>query len=169
MEVIELSDFGPDRYDQIVDGEVDPYGTDHLGMEWKEKSGHVALVEEGRAIAHAGWVLTDLRAATGDQFQIVGLGGVMVHRDRRGNGLGHQLVAAAMERMGKLGLSVGMLFCRTQRVPFYESLGWHPLTVQVTADQPSGPVVMPLVTCWTPLSDGAAVPDADLRIEGLPF
>ncbi len=169
VEVIELSDFGPDRYEQIIDGETDPYGTDYLGMDWKEKSGHVALVEEGRTIAHAGWVPADLRAATGDQLRIVGLGGVMVHRDRRGNGLGHLLVAAAMERMAKLGPTVGMLFCRDQRVPFYKSLGWHPLEVRVTADQPSGPAVMPLVTCWTPLRDGAGVPDSEIHIEGLPF
>ena len=169
MEVIELSDFSPDDYEQIVDGETDPYGTDHLGMDWKSKSGHVALVEGGRTIAHAGWVPADVRATTGEQLRIVGLGGVMVHRDHRGNGLGHRLVAAAMQQMARVGRPVGMLFCRTQRVPFYESLGWHPLAVPVTADQPSGPVVMPLVTCWTPLSEGATVPESELHVEGLPF
>jgi predicted N-acetyltransferase YhbS len=169
VEVVELNTFGPDEYGQIVDGEKDPYGTDHLGMDWREKSGHVALVEEGRIIAHAGWVPADIGAATGERFQVVGLGGVMVHRDHRGDGLGQQLVAAAMERMARLGLSVGMLFCRTERVPFYERLGWYPRDQRVTADQPSGPVEVPLVTCWTPLLDGGSLPDSALHVEGLPF
>jgi predicted N-acetyltransferase YhbS len=169
VEVIELTDFGPEEYGQIVDGEVDPYGTDHLGMDWREKSSHVALVEKGRIIAHAGWVPAHLRATSGKRVQVVGLGGVMVHRDHRGGGLGHRLVAAATERMGRLGPPVGMLFCRTQRVPFYESLGWHPTKQRVTADQPGGPVVVPLVTCWTPLADGGTLPSSELHVEGLPF
>ncbi|HEV3282384.1 MAG TPA: GNAT family N-acetyltransferase [Acidimicrobiales bacterium] len=169
MKVIELTHFGPDEYGQIVDGEQDPYGTDHLGMDWREKSGHVALVEEGRIIAHAGWVPADIGAASGEQLQVVGLGGVMVHRAHRGNGLGHQLVAAAMERMGRLGPPVGMLFCRTERVPFYQSLGWHPMEDRVTADQPSGRVEVPLVTCWTPFLEGGSLPDSALHVDGLPF
>jgi GNAT superfamily N-acetyltransferase len=169
VEVVELATFGAAEYEQIVDGEEDPYGTDHLGMDWREKTGHVALVQEGHVLAHAGWVPADLRAATGEHLRIVGLGGVMVHRDHRGHGLGHRLVAAAMDRMGRLGLPVGMLFCRTQRVPFYESLGWHPTAGRVTADQPSGAVEMPLVTCWTPFLAGATVPSSALHIEGLPF
>lgn len=169
MEVIELADFGPTEYGQIIDGEKDPYGTDHLGMEWREKSGHVALVEEGRVIAHAGWVPADLRAASGERLRVVGLGGVMVHRAHRGQGLGHRLVAAAMERMGRLGLPVGMLFCRTERVPFYQSLGWQPHEEPVTADQPSGPVEVPLVTCWTPLVDGGSLPNSAWHVQGLPF
>jgi predicted N-acetyltransferase YhbS len=169
MEIVELSEFGAEEYDQIVDGEHDPYGTDQLAIEWKEKSGHVALVDDGRILAHAGWVPADVRAGTGKQLPIVGLGGVMVHRDHRGRGLGHRVVSAAMERMGRLGRPVGMLFCRTQRVPFYERLGWQALAAPVTADQPSGAVVMPLVTCWTPLTDGATVPTSELHVEGLPF
>ncbi|MGH9081058.1 MAG: GNAT family N-acetyltransferase [Acidimicrobiales bacterium] len=169
MEVIEVTDFGPDEYGQIVDGEADPYGTDHLRMDWREKSGHVALVQDGRMIAHAGWVPADLRVASGEQLRIVGLGGVMVHREHRGNGLGHRLVAETMARMGRLGRPVGMLFCRPQRVAFYERLGWHPTGEPVTADQPGGPVVMPLMTCWTPFAEGAVLPHSALHVEGLPF
>ena len=117
MEVIELTDFGPDEYGQIVDGETDPYGTDHLDIDWREKTGHVALVEEGRIIGHAGWVPAELSTAGGEHLRIVGLGGVMVHRQHRGQGLGHRLVTAAMDRMGRLGDPLGVLFCRTQRVP----------------------------------------------------
>ncbi len=62
-----------------------------------------------------------------------------------------------------------MLFCRPERVPFYESLGWYPTRAGVTADQPGGTIEMPLVTCWTPLIHGAALPSSTLHLEGLPF
>lgn len=169
MDLIELDDFSPEQYDEIVDGEADPYGTDDLAIEWKPKTGHVALVDDGRIIAHAGWVPAELRAATGEEIPIVGLGGVMVHRDRRGSGLGGPLVTAAVERMARVGPPVGVLFCRTQRLDFYRRLGWQPLGGPITADQPSGSVVMPMVTCWTALAEGATVPDVALHVEGLPF
>ena len=93
----------------------------------------------------------------------------MVHHDHRGAGLGRRLVAGAMTRMRELDQPLGMLFCRSPRVSFYESLGWHPIDAAVIVDQPAGPMVMPLVTCWTPLMDGAYLPEGDLRVEGLPF
>ena len=34
MDLIDLPAFGPDRYQQTVDGESDPFGTDHLGVVW---------------------------------------------------------------------------------------------------------------------------------------
>ncbi|HUY65284.1 MAG TPA: GNAT family N-acetyltransferase [Acidimicrobiales bacterium] len=168
MELADLPDFGPGDNALIEDGEVDPYGTDSLGIAWREKSGHVGMMEAGRLIAHAGWVAVRVRAA-GGAVEAVGLGGVLVHRDHRGRGVGGELVTGAMNRMGSLGSPIGLLFCRTQRVPFYRRLGWEVFGHGVTADQPSGRVTMPLVTCWTGFVDGASPPASELQIEGLPF
>lgn len=168
VELADLPDFGPGDYALIEDGEADPYGTDSLGIAWREKSGHVGMMEAGRLIAHAGWVPVRVGAA-GAAVEAVGLGGVLVHRDHRGRGVGGQLVTGAMVRMGALGRPMGLLFCRTQRVPFYQGLGWKVLQHGVTADQPSGRMTMPLVTCWTPFVDGASPPALELEIEGLPF
>ena len=169
VKLIDLPNFGPDDYAQIVDGEVDLFGTDHLGIEWRDKSGHVGLTEEGRLIGHAGWVPVQVRGTTGQVTDVWGLGGVMVHRDYRGGGAGCQVVSGAMERMVELGGSIGMLFCRPPRLRFYERLGWFRLANAVTADQATGTITMPLVTCWTPLVEGAALPASDLHVEGLPF
>jgi len=168
VELVDLADFGPGEYELIEDGEVDPYGTDPLGIAWGEKSGHIGMMEAGRLIAHAGWVPVQARAA-GGAVDAVGLGGVMVHRDHRGRGVGGELVTGAMVRMGGLGRPIGLLFCRTQRVPFYQRLGWHVFGHGVTADQPSGRVTMPLVTCWTGFVEGATPPPSELAIEGVPF
>jgi predicted N-acetyltransferase YhbS len=106
---------------------------------------------------------------TGTSVEVVGLGSVLVHRKHRGAGVGRQLVSGAMTRMLELDRPLGILFCRPPRVSFYESLGWHRVDGTVTVEQPAGPMVMPLVTCWTPLMDQADLPDGALRIEGLPF
>jgi predicted N-acetyltransferase YhbS len=164
-----MPQFGPDDYAEIVDGEQDPFGTDELGIVWRAKTSHVGLREEGRLIGHAGWVPAEVESPSGASFEILGLGSVMVHRRRRGHGIGGRLVLGAMERMGQVDGSVAMLFCRHLRLPFYQRLGWLPIDRTVTADQPTGTVAIPLVTCWTPLVEGAGLPDADLHVVGLPF
>jgi len=169
VELIDLPDFGPDDYALIVDGETDPFATEALGIEWREKTGHVGLTEAGRLIGHAAWVPVRVQTTTGQSVEVLGLGGVILHRDYRGNGAGRQVVSGAMTRMAALGGSIGMLFCLPERLRFYEGLGWYSIDRAVTADQPAGSIRMPMVTCWTPLVDGATLPATDLHVEGLPF
>lgn len=169
VEVIDLPDFGPDDYAAVVDGETDPFQTDHLAIEWERKTGHVGVRQDGTLIGCAGWVPTQVEVA-GRTIDGVGLGGVIVHRRYRGTGVGGPLVVGAMARMGAVGRPLGLLFCLPQRVRFYESLDWQVVDHPVTVDQRAGPPVsMPLVTCWTALAPAASAPDADLRIRGLPF
>jgi predicted N-acetyltransferase YhbS len=169
MKLVDMAQFGPDDYAEIVDGEPDLFGTEELGIVWRSKTGHVGLREGGRLIGHAGWVPVEVESASGASFRILGLGSVMMHRHHRGNGMGGRLVRRAMDRMGEVGDPVAMLFCRPVRLPFYERLGWRVMHATVTADQPIGTVTVPLVTCWTPLAAGAELPDADLHVVGLPF
>lgn len=169
MELIDLPDFSPADYRQIVGDEPDPFGTDQLGISWGPKSDHVGLLDDGRLVAHAGWVPVDMRTESGVAFGVLGLGSVLVHRDRRGRGLGRQLVAGTTEKMRGRGASMAMLFCRTERLPFYRRLGWLPIDADVTVGQPDGTLVMPLQTCWVPLDEGAVMPAGDLQVDGLPF
>ncbi len=169
VELIDLPDFGPEEYALIVDGEPDPFGTEQLGIEWRGKTAHVGLVEEGRLVACAGWVPARVTAASGQEVDVLGLGSVLVRRSYRGSGVGRRLVGGAMEKMRDPGVPVGMLFCRTRRLDFYRRLGWTRATGTVTVDQPDGVITMPLATCWVPLSSGAAWPEADVHLEGLPF
>lgn len=166
---MDLPDFGPDQYAEIVDGESDPFQTVHLGMEWAPKSEHVGLTDDGRLIGHAGWVTTSIRVVAGETIEVLGLGGVMLQRRYRGHGVGRVLVSGAMERMRKQGVTIATLFCLPERLRFYEDLGWVPIDGVVTVGQPAGPMVMPLRTCWLPLVDRASVPDGGLEFPGLPF
>jgi predicted N-acetyltransferase YhbS len=169
VELIDLPNFGPDAYAQIVDGEPDPFGTDQLAIEWGPKSDHVGLTDEGRLIGHAGWVAADVRVATGETIGVLGLGSVLLHRLYRGAGVGSTLVSGAIERMRMRGATMAMLFCRPERLRFYGDLGWYPIDGVVTVGQPGQPIVMPLRTCWLPLAEGATIPPGDLEFPGLPF
>ena len=169
VELVDLPRFGPDEYAQIVDGELDPFGTEHLAIEWGPKTDHVGLKDDDRLIGHAGWVRADMKVATGKPIEVLGLGGVMLHRGYRGRGVGRVLVEGAMQQMEGQGTTIAILFCRPERMRFYGDLGWHPLVDSVTVGQPGGPIVMPLRTCWLALADGAIVPSGDLEFPGLPF
>ena len=169
VELIDLPDFGPDDFAQITAGASDPFGTDHLGIVWQEKTDHVGLIDEGQLIGHAGWIASRVRAADGQVVEVLGLGGVMIHGDRRGRGVGGVLVRGTMEKMRASGGSLAMLFCRPERLSFYGRLGWLPIRDEVTVEQPDGTIVMPLCTCWTALVEGESMPAGGLHLEGLPF
>jgi GNAT superfamily N-acetyltransferase len=169
MELVDLPDFGPDEYDEIVDGEEDPFGTEHLGIEWCPKDCHVGLEDDGRLVAHAGWLTTDARMANGELIEVLGLGGVMLHRRYRGSGVGRLVVTGAMDRMRRQSAVIAMLFCRPERLRFYGDLGWFPITEPVTVGQPGGSIVMPLRTCWLPLTQGTILPVGAIEFPGLPF
>ncbi len=169
MELIDLPGFGPDDFARIVDGETDPFATADLGIVWREKTGHVGLTDAGRLIGHAAWVPAGVETTTGQTIDVLGLGGVILHRDYRGHGAGRQVVLGAMTKMAELGGTLGMLFCLPARLRFYEGMGWLPIDQAVSADQSTGSIVVPMVACWTPLVDGASLPATDLHVRGLPF
>jgi hypothetical protein len=54
-------------------------------------------------------------------------------------------------------------------MPFYEQFDFRHVRAPVWADQPQGPVRMPLATMWKPLREGVELPDGELRIVGEPF
>jgi predicted N-acetyltransferase YhbS len=169
VELIDLPVFGPGEFDRIVGGTRDAFGTDHLGIEWLEKSHHVGLMDDGLLVGHAGWVASSVQTAGRQVVEVLGLGGVIMHADYRGRGVGAQLVEGAMHRMSASGVGVGMLFCRPERLAFYGRLGWLPITDPVRVGQPGGSIVMPLRTCWTPLAEGSELPGGTLDLRGLPF
>ncbi|QUH04381.1 GNAT family N-acetyltransferase [Saccharopolyspora erythraea] len=168
VEVVDMRAYGAQERAEIIDGETDPSGIDDLNLVWRDKVGHVVLRDSDKLVAHAGWLPIEIRSR-GQHVPAVGLGGVLVHRSLRGHHLGQMVVEAAMGRMRRTGRPIGLLFCRAALVPYYERLGWRALSSDITVDQPDGPVLMPLTTCWVPLVDGAQLTEGPLILDGLPF
>ncbi len=164
----EVSEFSLEDAATLAGGEADPYGTDHLAITWAPKDHHVVVVEDGRPIAHAGFLPIEVET-DGTRLLGVGLGGVMVHPTLRGRGIGELLVRDTTARMGAMGRPFGLLFCRDVRLAFYERMGWRQVHGEVTVDQESGPIAMPLLTCWYSFAPDHDVPAGGLRVVGLPF
>ena len=116
--------------------------------------------DDGRMIACAG---PDRRAGArwqGERFDVVGFGGVIVTRTRRGQGLARRVMEAAIARAAELGPERGLLFCRPDRAGLYAGLGFVKVDVPVEVGQLDGKrAAMPLDTMWRPLRPGATWPD----------
>ena len=88
--------------------------------------------DEGRPVAHIGFVRRMLRVQSGGSLQVGDVGLVGVDPDYQGTGLGRRLLAETTARLTELSLPFGFLTCATSVVPFYEKGGWRQAGGQVT-------------------------------------
>ncbi|WP_372983547.1 GNAT family N-acetyltransferase [Microbacterium sp.] len=86
---------------------------------------HVMLSIGRIVIAHVGFQRRTISAG-GHEIVVAGTGGVLVHSDWRGSGVGRRVMARAQQAMRDDALvDFGYLGCREAVVPFYESTGWR--------------------------------------------
>ncbi|MDI2124574.1 GNAT family N-acetyltransferase [Yinghuangia seranimata] len=167
-EVVRLDHYGKAGQAAILGDGPDPFGVADVGFTWLPKELHFGVMWDGRLVAHTGLLRIPVTLA-GTDTDVIGVGGVAVATDARGQGLARLVVGAAVDHARTLGPEFGLLFCRPPLVALYERLGWHRVENDVVVEQPDGPAVMPLATMWTPLRDGAAWPDGDLRLRSFPM
>lgn len=170
MELLELDQVSTCQWEQLIAGEREPWGGVAEGLTWQPKQRHLALAEaDGRLIALAGLLRTEVERAGGARFPVVGVGSVFVNSRSRGRGLARRLLEALLELAGEVGPEHAMLFCRPQLMSFYASLGFAEILSPVTVGQPDGPLEMPLRAMWRALAQGAVWPDGRVALPGLPF
>ncbi|MET9763141.1 GNAT family N-acetyltransferase [Streptomyces sp. NPDC006372] len=152
----------------LGDGE-DPFGVAGTGLTFLPKEEHFGIRHGDRLVAHAG--LLRLPLAIGDvETEVMGVGGVAVAPDVRGQGLARLVLTAALGHARTMGPGHALLFCRPPLVPLYRRLGWHPLDTDVWVEQPGSRLVsMPLRTMVTPLRDDAVWPSGPVRLFSLPM
>jgi aminoglycoside 2'-N-acetyltransferase I len=92
---------------------------------------YFALVSGDRLISHAAVVETELEHA-GGRYRVGGLANVFTFPASRAQGHGRRVVEAATSHIVASGVDVAALFCRPERVRFYERSGWR------TVPSPSG-------------------------------
>jgi predicted N-acetyltransferase YhbS len=165
-ELVELPGLTPADRAELAAGEAQPFGA--IDLEWRDSERYVALRDEGRLVAAAGWLVAPVEAG-GEVFDVVGVGGVIVAWPRRGEGLMRQVLDGVLARAEQLGPAFAMLFCSDDNAARYARFGFRAIAARVTAEQPGGTVEMGEVSMWRPLRDGARWPDGDVRVLGLPF
>jgi predicted N-acetyltransferase YhbS len=176
MELVELRGLTDDQRAELAAGEAYPFGA--TALRWREPDRYVAMRHEGRLVAAVGLVIAEVQAvglADADAapeartFPVVGIGGVIVARPHRGQGLMRKTLDAALETAATLGPDHAMLFCSRANAPRYARFGFQPIAARVTAEQPGGTVEMGEAAMWRPLKAGATWPQTEIRVLGLPF
>lgn len=152
----------------IAGDNPDPFEVSGLGLTWRAKEHHFGIRDEELLVAHAGWVAVPVWVG-GTRLQVAGLGGVIVSPELRERGLAKLVVTATMAHASGLGLELGLLFCRPDRVPVYARMGWMPVPVDIEVEQPAGNLTMPLPAMWLPLGDAASWPQGPVSLLSLPM
>jgi hypothetical protein len=68
-----------------------------------------------------------------------------------------------------MGPDVALLFCHRDRAGLYARHRFVEIPPPVLAEQPAGPIEMPLVAMWRALRPGAVLPPGPVVLRGLPF
>ncbi|MEU7041697.1 GNAT family N-acetyltransferase [Streptomyces varsoviensis] len=166
--VTRLARYTGSEFDEIRGDVPDPFEVQGSGLVWRPTREHFGVRLGERLVAHAGYVPVPLAVGDG-RMRAAGIGSVIVAPDQRGRGLARSVVAAAVEHGRGRGLEYGLLFCRPDRVPVYERLGWRLLEGDVQIEQPGGPIVMPLRSMWLPIKEGVVWPSGPMRLLSLPM
>jgi predicted GNAT family N-acyltransferase len=170
VEAIELDAVGSEQWDAVIDGEPTPWGAAGADLSWARKTRHVGVLgEDGRPLALAGVVIARIRAGEHDPFDVVGIGGVIVTRSHRGEGLSTPLLEGVMRLAHRLGPERAMLFCRDALTGLYAGHGFRSIDAPVSADQAEGRITVPMRAMWAPLAPGAGWPPGDVSVLGEPF
>ena len=125
--------------------------------------------DSGRLVASAGLVNAAVTIDGAAPLEIVGLGGVLVNRELRGRGFANRIVSEALRLAATLGPQLSLLFCHPDRAGLYRRHGFAEIVDPVFVEQPGGWTLMPMVSMWRELSDGAQLPPGEIRLDGYPF
>ncbi|MCW3034123.1 MAG: hypothetical protein JWM60_2468 [Solirubrobacterales bacterium] len=170
MQAVELDGVGSAEWEAVLAGEQQAFGGVGEELSWARKTRHVAVLgDDGVPLALAGAMIGRVAVAEGQPFPVVGIGGVIVTRAMRGRGMARLVLEAILDVARELGPERAMLFCRERLTTLYARFGFHLIESPVTAEQPSGRLIVPMRAMWAPLADGAGWPAGEVEVLGEPF
>jgi len=107
---------------------------------WAPPQWSVLLWDQDELVSRAGLIRREI-LNDGMTKNIGGIGGVMTHPARQGQGWASQAMRQASEYFAtNLNVSYALLFCRPHLVEFYMRLRWKPFQGKVFVEQPQGEV-----------------------------
>jgi len=107
---------------------------------WASLQWSVLVWDEDELIAKVGLLVRDAFHNNAPK-RIGGIGGVMTHPAKQGQGLASQAMREAAKRFDTdLNVSYALLFCLPHLVEFYKRLNWKPFEGKVFVEQPGGKV-----------------------------
>lgn len=169
MEAVEFQRMTGSLRRQLEGDERDPFGTDALGVVWREKSIYFGTCDDDQLVAAAGLLTATIVIDDEGCYPVVGFGDLIVKREYRGRGLAAELVHRSIRHAERMGPDLAMLFCGPRLVPFYERFAFREIGANVLVDQSDGVVQIPAHSMWRPLHRGAEWPIGQVHLRGLPF
>lgn len=152
----------------LAGGEEDPSRTHGYKLSWRPTETHVFVSENGTKMCHVGLVRQTVQIS-GASLEVGGVGGVLVRSGERGHGYGHAAMEAAEAFAAReWHVRFMLLFCREALRSWYDALGWRKVLGATWAEQPTGPIVLPLESMWKSLSN-APWPAGDVHLRSKPW
>jgi len=112
----------------------------HLGLTWRPKDEHIVRYVDGEFAAKVS-ILKHSVLIDREAVLVAGVGGVLTMPAFQGQGHAAALLHYHREHVK---VPFGMLFCRTELVPFYARFGWQLIEDTVYIQQPQGTIISPL-------------------------
>jgi len=111
-----------------------------VAFTWASPQWSVFLWDEDELVSRAGLLAREI-ISNGEAKTIGGVGGVMTHPARQGQGLASQAMREAARLFDEeLNVLYALLFCRPHLVEFYKRLMWKPFQGTVFVEQPPGKI-----------------------------
>jgi predicted N-acetyltransferase YhbS len=168
LKVIDLGELTEVERAELQGDEIDPFDSAGVTLRYRPTERHVVIRDGEQLVAAAG--LTTATVSVADRrFEVVGLGGVIVRAERRGEGLARLVIEEALVRARPIGPAFVALFCHADRAGLYERLGFYEVRSPVHVQQPDGFKPSAQLMMWRNLEPGASWPAGEVTLLGLPF
>jgi len=111
-----------------------------MAFTWASPQWSVLVWDEDELVAKVGLLVREINS-NGETKSIGGIGGVMTHPERQGQGLASQAMREAARLLDEeLKVAYALLFCLPHLVAYYKRLSWKPFEGQVFVEQPNGKI-----------------------------
>ena len=140
-----------------------------IAFTWASPQWSVLLWAGDELVAKVGLLVRDV-SSNGEIKSIGGIGGVMTHPARQGQGLAGQAMREAPRLFDEeLKVAYALLFCRPHLVEFYKRLMWKPFQGQVFVEQPQGKIEFSANGAMVLDVNESAPLNGSLDLNGLPW
>jgi predicted GNAT family N-acyltransferase len=170
MSTVQIDSVTSADWEQLVGSEPEPWGAVGETLSWCEKDEHVTSRDRSGALRGvAGSAIVAVQIEGHEPFTVLGIGGVFVRREDRGQGLARELLERLLERGREREAERAMLFCREPLMEMYAKFGFRAIEDAVWAQQPGGRIEMPMRAMWLGFGGNIAWAPGRVDVLGLPF
>ncbi|MGD1856275.1 MAG: GNAT family N-acetyltransferase [Leptolyngbyaceae cyanobacterium] len=144
------------------------FGVEALNLSWRPKDLHFLLYADGELTSHVG-ILKHVITVNEESVTVGGVGGVVTILKAQKQGFARQLMQHTAKFLKcEWKVAVGLLFCSSEMVAYYKTLGWQETRGPVLVEQPHGKITPPLRVMVLTLLEEKRL-DGRIELHSLPW